>query len=201
MITKLETQRLILRKPKLSDWKDIVEGAGNLEVSKMTENIPYPYSKKDAVKWIKNCLKNWGNGQYPFSIELRSEKKVIGCMGLAEVKIASGKAMTGSWINRKYQRRGYITEAKISVNNFAFDKLKLRKLKSSVIVDNLASNKTQQRVGYKIEGLMKKDTKSLATGKIHDLNLYGLLKEDWKKNLPKVKKRLNEKIEKLEKTK
>ena len=45
---------------------------------------------------------------------------------------------------------------------------------------------------------MKKESKSFATGKIHDANLYGLLREDWKKALKRVKKRLAEKIKKLE---
>jgi hypothetical protein len=45
---------------------------------------------------------------------------------------------------------------------------------------------------------LKKEAKSLATGKIHDINICGLFKEDWKKNLPKIKKHLQEKIKKLE---
>jgi len=49
-------------------------------------------------------------------------------------------------------------------------------------------------MGYKFEGCKKKDTKSLATGKIKDANIYGLFKKDWKKNLPKLKKRLERKI-------
>ena len=36
-------------------------------------------------------------------------------------------------------------------------------------------------MGYKLEGVQRKKIKTQATGKIHDLNIYGLLKEDWKK--------------------
>ena len=36
-------------------------------------------------------------------------------------------------------------------------------------------------MGYVLEGTMRKAHKSKATGKIHDANIYGLLKEDWKK--------------------
>lgn len=32
---ELETKRLILRKPQKSDWKDVVEGAGEYDVAKM----------------------------------------------------------------------------------------------------------------------------------------------------------------------
>ncbi len=183
---KLETKRLILRKPKISDWKDVVEGAGEYGVAKMTMSIPHPYKKKDAINWIKKSLKEWGSKGCPFFIELKSERKVIGCMDIHHIDKSQGKAMTGSWINKKYWKKGYITEAKIAVNDFAFNKLKLRKLNSKVFTDNKASNATQVKMGYKFEGMQRKESKNLVTGKIHDVNMYGLLKEDWKKARPKL---------------
>jgi [ribosomal protein S5]-alanine N-acetyltransferase len=179
---KLETKRLILRKPKISDWKDIIEGAGEYDVAKMTTNIPYPYKKKDAIKWINKSVKKWGNKSYLFLIELKSEKKIIGCMEIHHLDKVSNKATTGSWINKKYWKKGYITEAKIAVNDFAFNKLKLRKLNSKVFKENKASNATQRKIGYKLEGTQRKENVNPITKKIHDVNLYGLLKEDWIKS-------------------
>ena len=197
---KLETQRLILRKPKLSDWKDIVEGVGNLKVSRTMGAVPYPYKKKDGLWWINKGIKKWKEKtkeDYSFVIELKSEKKVIGAMGLHKIDKFTGIAETGSWINKKYQRKGYITEAKMVVNEFVFNNLKLRKLYSPIFSINIASNATQKRMGYRLEGFLKKHARCRATGKIYDENLYGLFKEDWKKNLPKLKKHLKEKIKKL----
>ena len=178
---KLNTKRLILRKPKKSDWKDVVEGVSDYDVAKMTSHIPHPYAKKDAEWFIDNSIKNWGKGVYTFFIELKSEKKVIGAIGLRQVDAFNGTASTGSWVNKKYWRQGYMTEAKIAANDFAFTKLKLRRLNSTVYTHNKASNATQRKVGYRFEGCRKKSLRSLATGKIYDENMYGLLKEDWKK--------------------
>ncbi|MBU1129062.1 MAG: GNAT family N-acetyltransferase [Nanoarchaeota archaeon] len=75
---KLETKRLILRTPKISDWKDIVEGIGNLKVSKNVSSVPYPYKKKDALDWINKQIKESKKKKkkgYSFVIELKSEKK------------------------------------------------------------------------------------------------------------------------------
>lgn len=190
----LKTKRLILRPPRKSDWKDIVEGVGDLDVSKSTENIPHPYKKKDALTWIKNSIENFKkNKGFGFIIELESEKKVIGCIDLSHYDKFRGTAGTGSWINHKYWKKGFITEAKIAANDFAFNTLKVRKLNSTVFRDNIASNKTQQKMGYKLEGCKKGNTKSLATGKIKDVNLYGLFKEEWKKVRPRLIKKLNKK--------
>ncbi len=196
---RLKTERLILRAPKLSDWKDIVDGIGNLEVSKHLSSVPYPYRKKDALWWINKSIREENKKiKYNFMIELKSEHKVIGSIGIHNLNFNNGIAGTGSWINKNYWKKGYITEAKIAVNNFAFNKLKLRKLETEVFSDNKASNFTQKAVGYKYEGCRKEHLISKSTGKIHDENLYGLLKEDWKKKLPKLKRHLKDKIKKLE---
>jgi len=190
---ELETKRLILRKPKKSDWEDIVEGIGEYDVCKWLFKTPYPYTKKDAEKFIKLKIKKWKQkikDDYLFFIELKSEKKVIGAIGIHNVDNYSKTGETGSWINKKYWRNGYITEAKIAVNNFAFNKLKLRRLNSPVYRDNKASNATQLKMGYKLEGTKRKSKKTRADGKIHDENIYGLLKEDWDKVKGKLMKEM-----------
>jgi ribosomal-protein-alanine N-acetyltransferase len=190
---ELKTKRLILRKPKKSDWKDLVEGVGEYDVAKMLLVVPHPYNKKDADTYIKTVIKRWKQkiqNDYTFFIELKSEKKVIGAIGIHRIDKFSGIGTTGSWINKKYWRNGYMTEAKIAVNDFAFNKLKLRRLNSDVFTENKASNATQLKMGYKLEGTRRKVAKSKASGKIHDENIYGLFKEDWKKAKMKLKKPL-----------
>lgn len=185
----LETKRLILRQPKKGDWQDLMEGVGEYDISRMLLRVPYPYKKKYAVDYIKLLLKKWAKkvkDDYTFYIELKSEKKVIGAIGIHRIDHFSGTGTTGSWINKKYWRNGYMTEAKIAANDFAFNKLKLRRLNSDVFTENKASNATQLKMGYKLEGTLRKAAKCKASGKIHDENIYGLLKEDWKKARKKL---------------
>ncbi len=199
---RLETKRLILRKPRLSDWKDIVEGCKDMEVTRYLAIVPYPYKKKDAVWFIKDCLRKWIKKEqtaYPFFIELKSEQKVIGVIEIFGYTRQHKVCETGSWINKRYWKKGYITEAKIAVNEFAFNKLRVRKMETGVYEKNKASNATQKAIGYKYEGTRVKHHITRSTGKIHDEHIYGLLREDWKRNFPKLKKKLNEKIKKLTK--
>jgi ribosomal-protein-alanine N-acetyltransferase len=189
---ELKTKRLILRKPKVSDWPDILEGFGDYDVLKWISRSPYPYTKKEALKFINKRIKKWRQKEkddYAFVIELKSGNKVIGTIGIHKIDNYSKVGETGSWINKKYWRNGYITEAKIAINDFAFNKLRLRRLFSPVYTDNQASNATQRKMGYVLEGTQRKATKVLSTGKIHDVNMYGLLKEDWKKARVKLVKK------------
>ncbi|MEN9338499.1 MAG: hypothetical protein RI945_224 [Candidatus Parcubacteria bacterium] len=181
---EIKTKRLILRGYLISDWKDLVEGIGDFEVSKWLKKVPYPYTEKDAKDYLKKSIKRQkknDNTNYVFALYHKKDKKFIGSVGLHAIDYFSGVATTGSWLNKQYWRQGYITEAKIAVNNFAFNKLKLRRLGTDIYVDNIASNSVQEKLGYKLEGVKRKAARSKATEKIHDVNIYGLLKEDWLK--------------------
>lgn len=194
---QLETKRLILRKHKKGDWKDLVEGIGNYDVAKMLATVPYPYTKKDAEEYIQKRNKKWKEKpvtDYDFAIELKSEKKLIGAIGLHKINFFHGVGTTGSWINKKYWRNGYNTEAKIAINDFAFNKLGLRRIESGAFPNNKASNAVQLYIGYKFEGIKRHNIKCLATGKINSENMYGLMKEEWKKKRPILIKELNKKI-------
>jgi [ribosomal protein S5]-alanine N-acetyltransferase len=200
MVVKLETERLILRKPKLSDAEDWAEGMGDIDVSRRVSGAPHPYTLTDAKKQIDKKLikmKKKDFEKFSFVIVLKNENKVIGSITLGNIDRKNGICSSGSWINKRYWKKGYMTEAKIATNNFVFNELGLRRMETGAFTDNKASNATQLAVGYKYEGCRRKRHMSKATGKIHDENMYGLLKEDWKKKLPKLKKHLKTKIKKL----
>jgi len=182
---ELETKRLILREWRKGDAEDLIEGLNNLEVTKWLAFAPYPYTKKDAKEWINYCAevkKRKKGDSYDFAIELKSEKKVIGGITLNKINKFQRTAGGGIWINAKYQKQGYGTEAFGERIRFAFDKLKLRRLENGFLKGHSHSFKMQKRFGYKIEGMRRKGLICKADGKIKDEYMTGLLKEEWKKN-------------------
>ena len=181
---KLETKRLILRKLYKKDWKDLVESRNNINIVKWLLYRPYPFTKKHAIDFIENSIKSWNRKpilSYIFAIEHKKQKKVIGVVILYLRNNDLGKGTTVSWINPKYQRKGYITEAKISLHNFAFNELKLRRIDSSTFIENIISKNALKKLGFKKEGIKRKSAVSKVDGKVHDEVIYGLLKEDWDK--------------------
>jgi RimJ/RimL family protein N-acetyltransferase len=182
---RLETKRLVLREWSKKDIDDLVEGLNNLNVTRWLAYAPYPYTKKDAEGWIDYCIKGAKKGEkrdsYEFAIELKSEKKVIGGVSLDKINRFQRTAGGGIWLNAKYHRRGYGSEAFGERLRFAFNKLKLRRIENGFIKGNSASSKMLKRFGYKIEGLRRKRFICKADGKINDEYVAGLLREEWKK--------------------
>ncbi|MEM4181957.1 MAG: GNAT family protein [Candidatus Pacearchaeota archaeon] len=157
----LKTQRLILRKfgEKKTDEKDIVEGLNNFNVAKWLLLVPYPYKKKDAKKWIKHCQENYKKKEsdsYEFAIELKEEKKLIGGISLSKINKEQATANVGYWLNQKYHRKGYGSEALKTVLDLAFKKLKLRRIEASVFAGNPSSGKLLEKFGAKQEGIKRK---------------------------------------------
>ena len=182
---KLATKRLIIRDLKLRDAKDIVENVNDLEVSKYLVRVPFPCKLKDATEFINHSRKESKNKprkNYEFGIELKSEKKIIGAIGLYRVDKFQGTAGIGYWLGKKYWGQGIMSEAFAAVLNFAFEKLNLRRINIEVFVENEASNNLIKKFCFKYEGLRKEFVRSKATGRIHDENIYGLLKSEYNRS-------------------
>jgi len=187
---KFETERLIIRPYKLSDVDNLVIGLNNLNVTKYLVKDPYPYTKKDAKKYVLSEIKEKKRkkpNNYAFALILKSNNKLIGGVG-ADIKYQHITATTRSWINEDYWEKGLITEAKIVFHDFLFNKLKLRKLRSGVYSNNVHAQKSLLKLGFKKEGFQRKQIICNATGKIHDVIQFGLLKEDWIKARRKLLK-------------
>jgi len=180
---KLETERLILRDWEERDTDDLIDGLNNYEVSKWLAFVPYPYTIENAKEWISFCSENRKKDQnrnsYDFAIELKSEGKVIGGVGLDKINKLQGTASGGIWLNNRYHGLGYGTEAFGKRIEFAFDTLGLRRIDNGFFEGNEASKKMQEKFGYKIEGKRRSGFVCMADNKIKDEITTGLLKEEW----------------------
>lgn len=172
----IETERLILRQYRIEDAQDVVEGLNNLNVSKWLAFVPYPYTLNDAIDYINKSIETKA---YNFAIVLKSENKVIGAVQLNNISKVHGTAGGGIWINEKYHGYGYGTEAWGARIKYAFEKLGLRRLENGYFKENISSWKMQEKFGYKNEGIRRAKFISMATGKIEDEYITGLLKEEW----------------------
>ena len=180
---RINTPRLVLRPLKPSDARSITDNINDLAVSRWLLVVPYPYSLKDAKDWISQNRRSWKKKKpdgYHFGIELKSEKRIIGGIGLFAIHEFSGYAEVGYWLGRKYHRKGYGSEALAAILRFAFTRLKFRRLEAGVFKGNPGSGKLLEKFGFKKEGLKLEARRSKADGKIKDEYIYGLLNKNFR---------------------
>lgn len=172
----IETERLILRKWAINDADAIVDGLNNINVSKWMSHTPYPYTKADALEFIKKSI---DNNLYNFAIVLKETNEVIGGTQLRNIDFVQGTAHGGIWTNEKYWGKGYGSEAWGARIKYAFEVLGLRRLENGYFEGNEKSWKMQEKFGYKKEGVRRQKYIPLSTGKITDEVVTGLLKDEW----------------------
>ncbi len=90
-------------------------------------------------------------------------------------------AEIGYWLGEKYWSQGIVTEAAKKVIEFAFNDLKLNRIDVHAVIENKGSNRVIEKLGFVFEGTKKQAMRAKATNVLHDINTYGLLKEDWEK--------------------
>ena len=182
---EIETDRLILREWKKEDKEDLIENINNVNIVKNLMKVPFPYGEKDAYWWINHCAENQkkeSRENYEIAIELKSEGKPIGGIGLNGVDEFQNMAELGYWLGEKYWRQGIMSEAIKAMLDFGFNKLNLRRIFMYAYVENDGSNRIADKFGFRLEGTRIKNIRDKATRTIHSDNGYGLLKEEWEKN-------------------
>jgi RimJ/RimL family protein N-acetyltransferase len=183
---KISTERLRIREIELADAGNIARYAGNIKVSRYLLVVPHPYNMKDAKWWIRKCKKDAmekPRKNYELSITLKAEPEagMIGSIGLTKVDLYKGTGTIGYWLGEPYWRQGIMNEAAKALIDFAFKRLKLRRLDVSAAGVNDASNGLIEKLGFVYEGTRRKRTRVKSTGKIYDERIYGMLREEWAK--------------------
>ncbi|HXF49507.1 MAG TPA: GNAT family protein [Verrucomicrobiae bacterium] len=137
--------------------------------------VYFPVTEKKEEEWFDRMANN------PNEIILGIETldgKLIGNMALVHINAKDRTASTGALIGeKKYWGKGYGTDAKMTLLNYAFNTLNLRKINSSVYAFNKRSLQYNLKCGYKVEGVRKKQI--FRNGKYHDEILIAVFKEDW----------------------
>ena len=156
MTIRLETERLILRKPRKSDARILNKNDDDVAIRDFF--MPYPKKKGLFDKLVKTCIKEWEEKKrYWFILELKDTKEIVGLSGIRDIDNYNKTGYLSFWIFKKYRRNSYLTETNIALNNFFFNKLKLRKLKTQVASFNKTSLAFHSKFRMREEGILRKE--------------------------------------------
>ena len=140
-MTKIETERLVLKKIVDADKERLVSLIGDFQVSKTLSNVPYPYTLDDADEWLKIV----DNEEFNLNIFLNDD--LIGGIGLTPTE--DDFYELGYWLGVEYWGQGYATESVMELLNYAKSNTPCEKFKANVFKENVASAKVLEKNGFK----------------------------------------------------
>jgi len=111
-------------------------------------------------------------------IVIKETGELIGTMALHEIDWPNRNANTGAMIGEKeYWGKGYGTDAKMILLDYAFNTLNLHTVSSMAFAFNKRSIGYNAHCGYRVEGVQK--SRLFRAGRYWDRVLLGVSKKDW----------------------
>ena len=174
----LHTERLILRPLSLQDTDAMYEYTSNPAVT--THLSWYAHTDiKTTRKFIENVLSRYENklDEFVFGIELKSENKLIGVVRVFNVCFSNRRGEFSSILNPNYQRKGYIGEAWQGLLKHCFETLGLNRIQSYVTVDNIPSQRKNDKAGLTLEGRLRQYW--YQKNEYYDALVYSIVADDY----------------------
>ena len=173
-----------IRPPEKGDAEDIYKNITR-DVA-MNTFIPWPYSIQDARDFIKLSKKNREKKvAYTFAIVPHEIGRVVGMVGLQDIRPKHSRVEIGYWLSKKHRGKGYVTEAVMLALKFAFKELKFNRVQTHTTLRNIASRKVMERCGFTYEGTLRKY--EMLKGKLVDIVMFSMLKSEYKARTKKKK--------------
>jgi len=136
-------------------------------------------SVEDTKEFIKNSLNQYAkNGSIEAPIFIN--RKLIGMIALlVDNKDNITKGEIGYWLDKNYIGKGIVTKCANKMLDIGFNRYNLDKIVIRCATANKSSCNVAKRLKFTFDGTLRKEAK--VSGKIVDLNIYSILKEEYDK--------------------
>ncbi len=156
---RLETGRLILRRPERRDVPEIARLANHREISEKLGTMPYPYREQDASEFLDR-IDEVGDRASVFAVCLKERGAgpgtLIGMCGYGPAhglpKDSDPETDFGYWLGIDFWGKGYATEAADAVLTHAFCLSMVDAVTTDFQKTNPASGRVLEKLGFRVIG-------------------------------------------------
>ena len=172
----LRGKKVVLRPIDIDrDLENFYHWINDPEVNQFLGRPLMPITRENERKKLHEMLSD--KDTIVFAIDTL-EGKHIGITGLHHISLVNRSAVTGTFIGDPSDwSKGYGTDAKMALLEYAFRELNLRRIESTVLAFNIRSLKCQLRCGYKIEG--RKEKVFYKNRNWHDVIMLAVFQGAW----------------------
>ena len=176
---QLQTERLILRRMRVSDAEDMYHYARRPEVTRYLLWSPHPdiYHTQDYLRYL--ATRYAAGTFYDWGVILKQNGRMIGTCGFTTIDCAHDAAEIGYVLNPDYHGMGIATEAVEAVLAFGFDKLLLHRIEARFMEGNDASLRVMEKVGMRFEGWRRESM--LVKGSYRTIGYSSILFDEYAK--------------------
>ncbi|MCI0730272.1 MAG: GNAT family N-acetyltransferase [Chloroflexi bacterium] len=174
----LETERLLMREFVEGDWVAVLAYQSDplyLRYYHWMER-----TEADVRAFVGMFLEQQRRRprlKFQLALILKQEDRLIGNCGIRVNDPGLREANIGYEVDSRYWGHGYATEAARAILRFGFEELRMRRIWSYCLADNVGSARVLEKIGMRQEGRLRE--KEFVKGQWHDHLLYALLDHEW----------------------
>jgi ribosomal-protein-serine acetyltransferase len=158
-------------RPYLREWLPWVDGT-------LTEDDTLAFIKASLEQFANNngfAAGIWETSGDPHRVPM---DRFAGVIGTHKINWPNRKAELGYWLGREFRGRGIVTEACRGVVTHLLRELDLNRVEIHCATGNTKSSAIPRRLGFTLEGTLREG--ELCCGRYLDLNIFAMLKRDWR---------------------
>jgi RimJ/RimL family protein N-acetyltransferase len=145
------TERLLLRPGWAEDARALHQAIADESIVRNLASAPWPYSLGDAEAFLATDREPAAAGLLIFR-RTGDAPELVGCAGFG--RRPSGAIEFGYWIARRHWGKGFATEAGRAMVANARHSLRIGKLVSAHFLDNPASGRVLEKIGFRPTGIV-----------------------------------------------
>lgn len=147
-IFRIETQRLWLRWPRVSDTAAIASFASLPQIARMTALIPHPYPAGEAERFVMKARADNASGSALVLalVQKKGAQQAIGV--LSAISASPDDIEIGYILAPAVWDKGYASEAIKSFIDVVFSLTRARRILANSRIENLASRRVLEKTGF-----------------------------------------------------
>ncbi|MBV7504714.1 GNAT family N-acetyltransferase [Bacillus sp. sid0103] len=175
------TERLFIRMPLPGDGKAVYQ-AMQASLHELKEWMPWAHreqTEEDVEANIREAhAKFLTREDLRLHIFHRETMEFIGSSGMHRINWMIPKFEIGYWIDTRFSRKGYITEAAEAITKFAFNELNAKRVEIRCDSKNIKSRAIPERLGFTLEGILQNDEISANSQDLRDTCIYAKITQN-----------------------
>jgi RimJ/RimL family protein N-acetyltransferase len=154
-------------------------------------SFPTPKSEPDTLGWIEKIIPDMESRRGAHFAICNKSGTPVGVTSILYLDLNAGLGEVGSWLAKAYWGSGYNLAAKRMLLGFAFDELKLKRIRITSFTQNERSTAAIHKLGLHYEGIVRRDV--FVKGDFRDRHYFSILDDEW----PEVRARIEMELGKI----
>jgi RimJ/RimL family protein N-acetyltransferase len=170
----IKNNRINLRAIEETDLEQMQVWANDPDIQYYLGGWHFPINKNDQLKWFNNLSCHSNNQRFIIEDE---NTMSIGMANLVNINFKDGNAEHGLLIDKKYQGKGYAIDVVNAIMKYSFCELRLNRLDTTIIENNIKSLNLFSKLGWTKEGEIR--NWYFRNGKYINKYILGILQNEY----------------------